>query len=116
MRGGDRMNGGRRITSGGRSKEERKTTFVKSCQILDPVRGGGCQHSCTKGDEGPAAPIFTDKYTQVNTLLLSLFSFCFSFFKPNEYFITSYINIHSNGFAHYRYSFYPSFYLFICFS
>lgn len=67
---------------------------------------GFCQYSCAIGDEGPHRPHFTHKYTQVNTQSLSPVSFLVLFlYWLNEYFITSSINIHSNGFAHsyYRY-------------
>lgn len=90
-----------------RKKKQRKEdasagAFVKRCQIFSPEF---CQYSCALGDEGPTAPILHIN-THEKTHTLSPVSFVVLFLYPlNEYFITSNINIHSNGFAHsyYRY-------------
>lgn len=77
--------------------------FVKICQIFNPVVLSVLL--CNRW-WGPRRPHFTHKYTQINTQSLSPVSFLVLFlYRLNEYFITSNINIHSNGFAHsyYRY-------------
>lgn len=112
------MNGGTRFTSGREKENEGEVVEGKKDKgkkmllpllLLRDARysiQGFCQYSCAIGDEGPHRPHCTHKYTQVNTQSLSPVSFLVLFlYWLNEYFITSSINIHSNGFAHsyYRY-------------
>lgn len=84
--------------------------FVKRCQIFNPRVLSVLL--CNRW-WGPHRPRFTRKYTQVNTQSLSPVSFVVLFlYRLNEYFITSNINIHSNGFAHSYYRYFPFFFFF----
>lgn len=124
-RDGDRMKGGTRITSGREKEKEGEMAEKKHYKtntgrkilllllLLRDVRysiQGFCQFSRAIGGEGPTAPtapiLHTNAHTSKHTQSLSPVPLLVLFlYRLDEYFITSNINIHSNGFAHsyYRY-------------
>lgn len=88
-----------------REENEQGMEANKTRQVSDIQAAGFCQEPCARGDECPIALIlhkhankhaFFPAQPQLAVLFL---------YQRNEYFITSNINMHSNGFAHsyYRY-------------